>query len=66
MAWRHDDAGVAMNRSGPDSRNVTARELPSGERENLFGRITELASGFAEYQAKTTRVIPVFELQPAS
>jgi F420H(2)-dependent quinone reductase len=51
---------------GDDSRNVTARELPSGERENLFGRITELAPGFAEYQAKTTRVIPVFELQPAS
>jgi deazaflavin-dependent oxidoreductase (nitroreductase family) len=51
---------------GDDSRNVIARELPSEEREHLFGRITALAPGFAEYQAKTSRVIPVFELQPAS
>ncbi|HXO11308.1 MAG TPA: nitroreductase family deazaflavin-dependent oxidoreductase, partial [Mycobacterium sp.] len=31
-----------------------------------FAQITAAAPGFAEYQAKTTRVIPVFELQPAS
>jgi deazaflavin-dependent oxidoreductase (nitroreductase family) len=49
-----------------DSSAVTARELPSEERDEIFGRIAAAASGFAEYQAKTTRVIPVFELQPAS
>jgi deazaflavin-dependent oxidoreductase (nitroreductase family) len=48
---------------GNDSSDVTARELPSEERAELFGRITAAAPGFADYQAKTTRVIPVFELQ---
>jgi len=48
---------------GNKSSDVTARELPSPERDELFARITAAAPGFAEYQAKTTRVIPVFELQ---
>ena len=51
---------------GTDSSDVTARELPSAERDELFPTITAAAPGFAEYQAKTTRVIPVFELQPVS
>ena len=51
---------------GTDSSDVTARELPSAERDQLFSQIIAAATGFAEYQAKTTRVIPVFELQPAS
>jgi deazaflavin-dependent oxidoreductase (nitroreductase family) len=51
---------------GTDSSDVTARELPPAERDELFGKISAAAPGFAEYQAKTTRVIPVFELQPAS
>jgi deazaflavin-dependent oxidoreductase (nitroreductase family) len=48
---------------GSESSDVTARELPSDERDELFSRITAAAPGFADYQAKTTRVIPVFELQ---
>jgi deazaflavin-dependent oxidoreductase (nitroreductase family) len=48
---------------GNESSDVTARELPSAERDELFARITAAAPGFGEYQAKTTRVIPVFELQ---
>jgi deazaflavin-dependent oxidoreductase (nitroreductase family) len=48
---------------GNESADVTARELPAGERDELFARITAAAPGFGEYQAKTTRVIPVFELQ---
>lgn len=51
---------------GSESYDVTARELPLAERDELFPKITAAAPGFAEYQAKTTRVIPVFELQPAS
>ena len=51
---------------GNESSDVTARELPSAERDALFPKITAAAPGFAEYQAKTTRVIPVFELQPVS
>jgi deazaflavin-dependent oxidoreductase (nitroreductase family) len=48
---------------GTDAYDVTARELPSAERDELFERLTAVAPGFAEYQAKTTRVIPLFELQ---
>ncbi|MGD1173895.1 nitroreductase family deazaflavin-dependent oxidoreductase [Mycobacterium seoulense] len=42
---------------------VTAHELPSDERDALFDKITAAAPGFAEYQSKTSRVIPLFELQ---
>jgi len=48
---------------GDESSDVTARELPPAERDELFPKITAVAPGFAEYQANTTRVIPVFELQ---
>jgi deazaflavin-dependent oxidoreductase (nitroreductase family) len=51
---------------GNDSSDATARELPPDERDELFGRIASASPGFAGYQAKTTRVIPVFELHPAS
>ena len=51
---------------GSESSDVVARELPAAERDQLFSKITAAAPGFAEYQAKTTRVIPVFELQPKS
>jgi deazaflavin-dependent oxidoreductase (nitroreductase family) len=49
---------------GNESSDVTARELPLAERDGLFPKITAVAPGFAEYQAKTSRIIPVFELQP--
>ena len=67
-AWVHNLRAnpAARVEIGNESSDVTARELPSGERDELFGQITAAAPGFAEYQAKTTRVIPVFELQPAS
>jgi deazaflavin-dependent oxidoreductase (nitroreductase family) len=48
-----------------EASDVTARELPLAERDELFAKITAVAPGFAEYQAKTSRVIPVFELQSA-
>ena len=67
-AWVHNLRAnpAARVEIGNDSSGVTARELPSDERDELFAQITAAAPGFAEYQAKTTRVIPVFELQPAS
>jgi len=49
---------------GTDAFDVTARELPSAERDELFPKIAAVAPGFAEYQSKTSRVIPLFELQP--
>lgn len=51
--------------SGIDAFDVTARELPAAERDELFDKITAAAPGFAGYQAKTSRVIPLFELQRA-
>jgi deazaflavin-dependent oxidoreductase (nitroreductase family) len=49
---------------GADSSDVIARELSSAERDELFPNIAAVAPGFADYQAKTTRVIPLFELRP--
>ena len=51
---------------GTDAFDVTARELPSAERDQLFGKVAAAAPGFAEYQSKTSRVIPLFELQPST
>ena len=50
---------------GVQAYDVTARELPQDERDQLFDKISAAAPGFAEYQAKTSRVIPLFELQRA-
>jgi deazaflavin-dependent oxidoreductase (nitroreductase family) len=57
---------AALVEIGNDSSDMTARELPRAERDERFSKIAEASPGFAEYQAKTTRVIPVFELLPAS
>jgi deazaflavin-dependent oxidoreductase (nitroreductase family) len=59
----HPSARVEI---GNESTDVTARELPPEERDDLFPKITAVAPGFAEYQAKTSRIIPVFELQPVA
>ena len=48
---------------GTEAYDVTARELPSAERDELFDKVAAASPGFADYQAKTTRVIPLFELQ---
>ncbi|WP_019969431.1 nitroreductase family deazaflavin-dependent oxidoreductase [Mycobacterium sp. 141] len=47
---------------GTDSYDVTARELPDDERDDAYSKVTALAPVFAEYQANTTRAIPLFEL----
>lgn len=47
---------------GADQFDVTARELPTDERDEIFDTVTAAAPGFADYQAKTSRVIPLFEL----
>jgi deazaflavin-dependent oxidoreductase (nitroreductase family) len=48
---------------GTDAYDVTARELPRAERDETFDKIVAVAPGFGEYQSKTSRVIPLFELQ---
>jgi deazaflavin-dependent oxidoreductase (nitroreductase family) len=47
-----------------ESFDVTAREVPPAERDELMPKLTAEISAFADYQANTKRVIPIFELQP--
>jgi deazaflavin-dependent oxidoreductase (nitroreductase family) len=42
--------------------DVTARELPPDEREHIIPKVNALGSGFSDFQANTSRVIPIFEL----
>jgi deazaflavin-dependent oxidoreductase (nitroreductase family) len=46
-----------------ETYDVTARELTPQERDEDFAKISAASPGFADYQAKTSRVIPLFELQ---
>ncbi|RUP02931.1 MAG: nitroreductase family deazaflavin-dependent oxidoreductase [Mycobacterium sp.] len=48
---------------GTEAFDATAHELDRAERDAIFDQITAAAPGFAEYQAKTSRVIPLFELR---
>ena len=48
---------------GSDTYDVIARELPREERDGVYPKIVAVAPGFGEYQEKTNRVIPLFELQ---
>ena len=63
-AWVHNLRANPQARVeiGTDAFDVAAHELPADERAALFDKITAVAPGFAEYQAKTSRVIPLFEL----
>ena len=47
---------------GTDEYDVTVRELPIEERDELYPKVVAAAPGFGEYQSKTSRVIPLFEL----
>ncbi|KAA0111978.1 nitroreductase family deazaflavin-dependent oxidoreductase [Mycolicibacterium sp. P1-5] len=50
---------------GTDAYDVVARELPLDERNDLYPKVVAEAPGFGEYQEKTSRVIPLFELTRA-
>lgn len=50
---------------GTDAYDVVARELPADERDATYPKIVELAPTFGDYQSKTSRVIPLFELTRA-
>jgi len=47
---------------GTKTQDITARELPREERDALFPAVCALAPVLADHQAKTERVIPLFEL----
>ena len=63
-AWVHNLRADPSARIeiGADAYDVTARELPAVERDATYPKIVEKAPVFAEYQAKTSRAIPLFEL----
>lgn len=54
------EVSVEIGTDGPSV--VTARELPREERDRIYEIIKQRAPGFADYEARTQRVIPVFEL----
>lgn len=64
-AWVHNLRANPQARveAGTDSHDVVARELPTAERDATFPTVAAVEPTYAEYQAKTTRAIPLFELQ---
>ena len=51
--------------TGTETFKVTAREAEGEDRERLFADRVAIAPGFAEYQRKTSRQIPVMILERA-
>jgi F420H(2)-dependent quinone reductase len=49
---------------GPMRSNLIARELAGSERDEWWQRAVAAYPPYAEYQTKTTRLIPVFVLEP--
>jgi deazaflavin-dependent oxidoreductase (nitroreductase family) len=47
---------------GPETFPVVVEELSGAERDEKWQQITAVMPGFAEYQQKTSRVIPVLAL----
>jgi len=64
-AWVHNlrKNSRAHIEVGTKDYDVNARELPSSERDDLYPRLVEQSPVFGEYQQKTSRVIPLFELE---
>jgi len=59
----HPDVSIEVEDS---TIEVTASEVTGSERDRLYDRQTERSPQFADYQAKTERVIPVIALTPRS
>jgi deazaflavin-dependent oxidoreductase (nitroreductase family) len=51
--------------SATEAYDVIARELPRDQRDRIYQEIVAQQSRFGEYQDKTSRTIPLFELQRA-
>ncbi len=64
-AWVHNlraDPNVRVEIGSESPKAAAARELPEAERNSIYPIIVERAPGFGEYQQRTDRAIPVFEL----
>ena len=51
---------------GTDKFEADAKEVTGDERDRLYAAQVAVMPGFGEYQANTSRVIPVVELQRTS
>ncbi|MFC9280799.1 nitroreductase family deazaflavin-dependent oxidoreductase [Streptomyces collinus] len=49
---------------GPDKREMRAREVTGAEKDAWWERAVAAFPPYADYQAKTSRVIPLFVLEP--
>ena len=56
----HPSVTVEIGADSP--RAATARELPRDERDRIYEVVAQRAPGFADYETRTDRLIPVFEL----
>jgi deazaflavin-dependent oxidoreductase (nitroreductase family) len=64
--WYHNLQGQeAEVQIGSERRRVRARDAEGEERERLWAEMVSLYPNYAEYQKKTTRLIPVVVLEPA-
>ncbi|MER7501980.1 nitroreductase family deazaflavin-dependent oxidoreductase [Nonomuraea pusilla] len=63
-AWYHNLRAnpVATAEIGDETFEVKAEFVEGEERDALYARMVEQAAGFAEYEARTTRRIPVVAL----
>ena len=63
-AWVHNLRADPRARIevGTETWDVVARELPADERDATWPKVVEYSAVFAGYQANTSRVIPLFEL----
>lgn len=66
-AWVHNLRANPRARIevGTDEYDVDVRELSAAERDAAYPKVVEVAPVFADYQANTTRAIPLFELTRA-
>jgi deazaflavin-dependent oxidoreductase (nitroreductase family) len=63
--WVHNiraNPRVTVEIGSKAPKPATARELPRDERDSIYQIVVERAPGFGEYQERTDRLIPVFEL----
>jgi len=64
-AWVHNirkDPHVTVEIGAEPGKQATVREVPRDERDRLYRIVVERAPGFGEYEKRTDRVIPMFEI----
>jgi deazaflavin-dependent oxidoreductase (nitroreductase family) len=67
-SWYHNmkESSLVVLQDGAVRQDYTARELDGQERETWWARAVDAFSAYADYQAATSRRIPVMLLEPLS